>query len=567
MINWYGVFANSLWVLGAAMLLAGVSWSFYARRLHGRSWLQQLSSAEMTMTLALGMMLISMGLGLRAGSPIWQAFVWLMLSLAFALVAWISYRQRLGRPVDLGGLLHKGMPGTHGVAMGLILLGVIMGTLYAVTIRPWMQPDEPRHYEVAMHNARLGRPGTTTKDLVPAWEQELIADMEAQSFWWYGYSVIGWDPNNLPKSFTEIWEPRYSRAFFQLPLYYDLAGLLLYAWGDELTLSQTVILLRLFGVFWLALSLGGIYAIGRELFPDHPQIALGALAFAALWPSHLAANAAVNNDPMAEALVIWTTFFAIRVLRRGPSFRTLTWFFILIILTIYTKRTGFSVLAFLGAIPLWGLLQVFRSRSRRAKMIGAGVLIGGMAALPLLFYIIQATGRYWVPESLMESLRTGALWQAFLEAPLGKFVETLYRTFWGWFGWLRVPLPDWMYLLGMIFTLGFLGLVVLGYIGMFSKRLAGWQRGGLFLLMLALSLQLALTLGKDVVYGDWKSGSVPQMRYLYPVLPTLLLPGFLGLYRIVPGVKRNWILPSVVIVLLFFNLYILGFILYPFFWL
>ncbi len=567
MINWYGVFVNGLWVTGLAIILAAVSWSLYARSLAGRTWLQQLASPQMSLALALGMMLFALGLAFRPDGRVWRSLLWLMLALSFALMTWLADRRRRGLHAEARWLLRRQFTGARGMATGLILLGALMGSMYAVAIRPWMQPDEPRHYEVAMHNARLGRPGATSRDLVPAWEQELIADMEAQSFWWYGYSVIGWDPNNLPKAFTEIWEPRYSRAFFQLPLYYDLAGLLLYAWGDALTLSQSVIMLRLFGVFWLVLSLGGIYAMGRELFPQRPQIALAALAFAALWPSHLAANAAVNNDPMAEALVIWTGFYAIRLLRRGPDFKTLTWFFLLAILTIYTKRTGFSVLAFLAAIPLWGLLQVFRRRSRRAKLAGWGVLIAGIMAIPALFYLIQATGKYWIPESVIEGLRTGALLQAFQEAPLDKFLITLFRTFWGWFGWLRVPLPDALYLVGAAVVMALAGLLLLGYLAVFSKGLAGWQRAGLLLLLTALLIQLALTLGKDVVYGDWKGGSVPQMRYLYPVLPAMLLPIFLGLQRVIPAPKRYLILPVEVILLLCFNFYILGFILYPFFWL
>jgi hypothetical protein len=391
--------------------------------------------------------------------------------------------------------------------------------------------------------------------------------MEAQDFWWYGYSVTGWDPDHLPKSFDAIWEPRYSRAFFQLPLYYDIAGLLLYTWGDALTLSQSVILLRFFGIFWLALSLGGIYAIGRELFPKHPQIALGALAFAALWPAHLAANAAVNNDPMAEALVIWTTFFAVRLLRRGPSFKTLTWFFLLLILTLYTKRTGFSVLALLLAFPLWGMLQIFRNATRRARLIGVIMLVGGLLAIPALFYIIQATGRYWMPSELMANIAPDKLWALVSAAPLDKFLVSIYRTFWGWFGWLRVPLPDAIYLVGAVITAGMIALLILGYLQIFSKKLAAWQKASLFLFLLMLLIQVALTLGKDIIYGDWKGGSVPQMRYLYPVLPAILIPIFLGVQRLAPTPKRSIILPSLIIALLIFNFYILAFILYPFFWL
>ena len=567
MINWYGVFSDAFWVIGAAIVLATISWSLYAASISSKGWRAQLSSPEATLSISLGMMLIMLGFGFQPSSRLWISGLWLVLALGFASIAWGAWCERQGGSADLRALARRQFSGARGMATGLILVSVVLASMYAITIRPWMQPDEPRHYEVALHNARLGRPGAGYGDVNLDWERELIADMEAQSFWWYGYSVIGWDPENLPQSFEEIWEPRYSRAFFQLPLYYDLAGLLLYAWGDALTLSQSVILLRFFGVFWLALSLGGIYLIGRELFPDHPQVALAALAFAALWPSHLVANAAVNNDPMAEALLIWTAFLAIRLLRRGLSFKTLTWFFVLVILTVYTKRTGFSVLVFLGAIPLWGVLQAFRRESRRAKLVGWGVLIAGIVAMPALVYIVQATGKYWLSETLSQGLRSGALVRAFLQAPYGRFLRTLYRTFWGWFGWLRVPLPNAIYLLGVVITLALAGLLVLGYLGIFSKRLRGWQRMGLLLLLLALMLQLALTLGKDVVYGDWKGGSVPQMRYLYPVLPSLLLPISLGLHRIVPASKHYLIVPVITIVLAVFNFYILAFILYPFFWL
>jgi len=567
MINWYGLFTNSLWALGAAMLLAALSWSRYAASLAQRSWRTQLQAPGFTLASSLGMMLIALGLGFQRGSLLWQSGVWFALALAFAVTAWLAQQERHGKRIELQSWGRAQVSGSRGLAMGLILLGLLLASMYAVTIRPWMQPDEPRHYEVAMHDARLGKPGAAYADVNLDWEREIIADMEAQSFWWYGYSVTGWDPNNLPESFDVIWEPRYSRAFYQLPLYYDIAGLFLYTWNDSLSHSQSVLLLRFFGIFCLAFSLGGIYAIGRELFPKHPQIALGALAFAALWPAHLAANAAVNNDPMAEALLIWAAFFAIRLLRRGPNFKTLTWLFLLTILTIYTKRTGFSVLMLLLAIPLWGGLQLLRNATRRARLIGLGMLAGGLAAIPLLLYIMQTTGRYWLPTTLIESASPAKLWALVSAAPLDKFLLSLYRTFWGWFGWLRVPLPNALYWGGAVITVGLVALLIVGYLQIFTKKLAAWQRASLILLLLALLTQIGLTLGKDIVYGDWKGGSVPQMRYLYPVLPAILLPTFLGLQRVPPISKRTALLPSLIIILLVLNFYILAFILYPFFWL
>jgi hypothetical protein len=560
MINWYGIFSSALWVLGLAILLASLSWSVYQAAHSNSSWRHLMVRASYMQATATGMTLLTLGLGFLQGSTLWQSMLWFILAAGFATIAWQAHQQPSERSAQ--PWVHR-----HSTALGLILLGMMVASLYAFTIRPWMQPDEPRHYEVILHDARLGKPGTTDKDVNMAWEREIIADMETQSFWWYGYSLVGWDPNKLPDSFDTIWDPIYSRAFYQLPLYYDLAGLGLYTWGQTLSHAQAVLLLRFFGIFWLGISLGGIYALGRLLFPQRPQIALMALAFAALWPAHLAANAAVNNDPMAEALVIWATYFALRLLRDGPALKSLTWFFLFIILTIYTKRTGFSVLVLMLAIPGWGILHMARNASRRARMLGIATLAAGIIAIPLGLYLIKATGRYWLTPSQQANLSPARLWQLVLAAPLTKSSLAIYRTFWGWFGWLRVPLPSGLYWAGSIITVGMLLLLGLGYWQVLDKKRPAWQKMGLILLLLTLLTQIGLTLGKDIVYQAWKAGSVPQMRYLYPVLPAMLLPMAAGLQRIAPKAGQTRMLTIALLVLLCFNFYILAFILYPFFWL
>ncbi len=211
----------------------------------------------------------------------------------------------------------------------------------------------------------LSKPVVYYPDLVMDWEQELIQDMENQDFWWYGYSLIGWDPENLPESFEEIWGLLYSRAFFQLPIYYTLAGGLLRQWGRDFPLSQAVTGLRLFGALLFGLSLWGIYRSARALFPDWSRLALAALALAALWPSHLVASATVNNDPLAEVVVVWSIYFAIQILRYGPRPTTFLWFSALILITLFTKRSGFSVLILLLALPLWAWRYYAAKSARR----------------------------------------------------------------------------------------------------------------------------------------------------------------------------------------------------------
>ncbi len=567
MIDWFSVFNTALWVAGLAAVLATLSHARYTAAICEDKWRLVLGRPVYERALNLSLLLFSLGMSVQTATPWWQSLLWLLLAAAFAAQAWGAQRRLHGRAplqqADWQAWWNSSQP----LIAGIWLLGILLALAYALAVRPWMQPDEPRHFEVALHVARLGKPVVYDPDLVLEWEQEIIQEMENQSFWWYGYSLVGWDPNDLPDSFVEIWSPLYSRAFFQLPLYYTVAGELLHTWGREFPLTAAVMRLRLLGVLLLGLSLWGIYRTARELFPDRPQLAIYALALSALWPSHLAANAAVNNDPMVETLVIWSVYWAVRLLRRGMQTRTVLWLSALILLTLFTKRSGFSVLVLLLVLPLWAAGRLRRQRSWRHGFTLAIAAVLSSGLFVALFLVIRGTVRNWIPRWFFSAVTSGKIWQNVAEAPLGAAFDGLLRTFIGWFGWMRVPLPDVVYTLGAGVAVIALLLALIGFAQIFGRRLQGWQKQSLFLLLLLLLSQFALTLGKDIVYGLYKDGSVPQARYLYPAISAFVLPMMLGAHSLFAGRQRRWLLPALLISLLLFNLTILVFVLYPFYWL
>ncbi len=567
MINWYSLFAASLWVSGLALVLAALSYAWYKAASADRRLRSTLTSPAIELSYSLGFLLFCLGMVAQAGQAWWETLLWSVLAVAFAVQAWAANHRRRGLEADVRVGFRSWFRGDRKLVIGLILLGVLLAMLYALVIRPWMQPDEPRHFEVALHVARLGQPVVYYPDLVLDWEQEIIQDMENHDFWWYGYSLIGWDPDNLPETFEEIWGLLYSRAFFQLPIYYSLAGGLLYQWGRDFPLSQAVTGLRLFGALLFGLSLWGIFRTARALFPEWSRLGLAALALAALWPSHLAASAAVNNDPLAEVVVVWSIFFAIQILRYGPRPKLLLWFSVLILITLFTKRSGFSVLVLLLALPLWAWRHYAVKSSRRGLLGLVIAVILSLGLMAALFLVIQGTVRNWIPRSFFDLVLSGEIWQIVLQAPLADSAEALLRTFVGWFGWMRVALPEAFYLLGGAVTLVGASAAMIGFAQMFSKRLQGWQRQGLFLLLLILSVQFALTFGKDIVYGLYADGSLPQIRYVYPAISAFLLPMLLGFRRVFSGRWRQWALPVTIVILLVYNFYILAFVLFPFFWL
>lgn len=567
MFDWFGLLSNGLWIAGLALLFAVVSHAFYRSISSPLSFGDILARPHTAGLAWMGGLLFALGLAAGSlGSP-WQLILWFALALVCGIQVAISRRQQSGRSASLLAAIRLWLQSQQALVVGIIALGLLLASLYALVILPWMQPDEPRHFEVALHVARLGKPTVTSADRVGPWEQEMIGSMEELSFWWYGFSLIGWDPAKLPQSFAEIWGPAYSTSFFQPPLYYTLSGGLISFWGDDIPIAQAVLRLRLLGLALLALSLWGIYRAILELLPNRPRWAVGVLFLAALWPSHLAANAAVNNDLLAETLVVWTVYFAINLLRRGPSLSNVVWLLALTLFGVTTKRTALTS-ALLGplAFLLWALGEVWNRRLRHRGWLLAGAL--ALTAVVLVFFglVMVRAGRLGLPSTFWADLSSGVFWRNLAAFPWDQQADALLRTFVGWFGWMRVPLFEPFYWLGGLLAL----LAGLGLVRQWLRArtiIAGWQKRALILLGLAVIAQILFVVGKQVLYADWAGDSISQIRYLYPVAPALFLLFLAGLSAWIPRRWRRYTMPVGVGLLLAFNVYILGFVLYPFFWL
>lgn len=566
MIDLPGLIGNLIWVIGLAVVLAAASLALYRRSLEAGSLSAALSTPEFEFHVAVGFSLVCLGLGLAAANRWWQSWLWLGLALAFGTQAGLLHRRRSGRPFDLAASVRTWLRSERAAAGGIIVLALLFALLYALMVRPWMQADEPRHFEVIQHAARLGQLSVGMADRNPAWEQEIIADMEAQNFWWYGFTMIGWDPNNLPATFNQIWGDYFATLFLQQPLYYSIVAFFYRAWAATAPLSQAVILLRLLNVAIYGGALAGLYALMRVLWPDRPTLVLAVLALAALWPSHLATAAAVSNDTFVELLVVWMLYGLVRILRDGltPSLFFATLF--LGFLAVLSKRTGLVVV---GALPLTLLLWAWGAIRQRRNLWAIG-LVGLLAAVAgglgiLLWRTAMASGTlYRISPARWDRLLSLDLWR---EAPWFLYGDALLRSFVGWFGWFRLALP------GVFYGIGLALLVLAGtglLFGLFRRDAifrAGWQRRASLLLAAVLIGQFALALGREIIWQFWQYGALPQARYLYPAFPAIALFLVLGWRQWIPQRWRALSLPAGVTALVIANFAILYLLLYPFYWL
>lgn len=295
--------------------------------------------------------------------------------------------------------------------------------------------------------------------------------------------------------------------------------------------------LRLHLVRWLSAALQIItllatYWIGREIFPDRPEIRLGALAFVAFIPQFIFVSGSASNDNLIvplTALVIW---LLVRSLRLGLNRRRVLALGTLVGLAVATKMSGLALVPITGAV-----VALVIGRSRNWKQIPwAGALLAGPMVLVAGPVLIRNQILYGEPTALA---RMSAIWgqhdpplsyaEALREAP------NVWTSFWARFGYGQIPIPDSSYLLLLAVTaLALVGLLV----GLLRARghllpVTMWSFG-LLAAIGALYAFLVLNYVRVSLTGG-------NGRFAFPALPAYALLLFCGLCAWLPQRWHRWL--------------------------
>ncbi len=76
-IEWSSVFFNGLWLVGSAVLLAGLSWHYWQAGEHKRPFRQQFQQPSFAQTGWIGLSLVTMGLA-GTSSTTWETVLWVI---------------------------------------------------------------------------------------------------------------------------------------------------------------------------------------------------------------------------------------------------------------------------------------------------------------------------------------------------------------------------------------------------------------------------------------------------------------------------------------------------------
>ncbi len=358
--------------------------------------------------------------------------------------------------------------------VALLAAYLVVGVHFAWRTPPWQAPDEPAHYNYIAHIAT-----TVTLPVLR------MGDYDQEHL-----SVLL--ENRFPRKLTTA-TLRYES--YQPPLYYLLATPVYWLGNGELRL------LRLFNVVLGGVTIVLLYACLSLVFPGKTLIPLGAAAFSALLPMHVAMNAAVNNDGAAELILMAVMLLLLRRMRRvfygesessGARRRRLAVLGVLLGLGLVTKIYAYLLLPIVLLVVL--LLDWLRPRagadlhdSVRITPSRAGLLTGlsalGWVSVPalliglpmwvrnaLLYGPTDLLALNWHDQVVVGQVRTADWiathgWMAFAERLFGL----TFRSFWGVFGWMSTLMDERIYTALLLFT----GVIFLGLLWATVRFISG----------------------------------------------------------------------------------------------
>ena len=382
-----------------------------------------------------------------------------------------------------------------------ILLGyVLAGALYAIYTPAWQAPDEPAHFNYAR---QVAEEGCCPRIEIGDWQSEYLAQLTTARF----------APELLDRLDAIQYEDHHP------PLYYLLASIVYQLSAGDL------IALRL-----LSVALGAVVVclsrlISREVFPDQPQVALGVMALVAFTPQHLSLMAAVNNDALAEVIVALALLWLLRCLKAEsvPAWRL----GLILGLALLTKLTIYF-LALIVPLGLW--LRWRRAGRPRSELVRAIAVIALVAGVMGGLWWLRNIAVYGFPDFLGLGAHDAVVADQPRSADyiarhgltpyLAQMAGTTFKSFWGQFGWMALPLDGvfggWIYR-------GFALLVVAGLSGLLLAQNASLKTGrersqgrlpqeALLPLLATVSLVALQFIYYNIEFLQW------QGRYLFPAL-------------------------------------------------
>lgn len=422
---------------------------------------------------------------------------------------------------------------SHRGLVAVLSAFVALGTLYALLTPIFEVSDEVWHYPMVKHLAD-GR-GLPVQD--PAnpgpWRQQgsqpplYYALMAGATFWI--------DASDLPA--VRWLNPHVDNGLITADRNNNI--IIHTAREQAFPGSGTALAVRLIRLLSVLLGAGTvyfIYRIGLEIAPHRREVALAGAAVAAGTPMFVFISASVNNDNAVIFFSTLTLWLLVRVVRGAP---TPPW-----ALGLALGAAALSKTSGLGLMGLAGAALAFAAWREAGFDLRAawGRVRANLPAYALIYALALAVCGWWYVRNLW--LYGDWLgWNAFVafvgERPNPASLAQLWGervgffwAYWGLFGGVSVPLPEWVYGALAVFSgAGAVGAAVTGLLWLRAQARAEWRATLVTLAQAALLLAWLAAL----LYGLTRWSGLTQAsqgRLIFPAIAVISLTLAYGFSRV-----------------------------------
>lgn len=406
----------------------------------------------------------------------------------------------------------------------ILLIFLLKGIFLTFVIPPWDAPDELTHMSYVLWLQNLKKLPTSSWEFTFASVEKSFSESKKRLALIRQGKISQIGKIELFDRVDSALMPGLVGISSYPPLYY-LYLLPFYAFSLKFSSYFSLILLRISSVLLGLLSIWLSYKLAKKIDNRLGSAAALTTLLLCLQPQFAFISSVINSDNM----VIF--FFMLFLNKMLAIFETssvggkdLFWSAIIVTISALVKPQLVIL------IPLF-IYAIVLNRKKITNKWAFGWLI--ISVLPLIWYIRQFLVKEGATvNSIASNMQKPdvVIWRYPIDFILGKQPIGIFMSFWAYFGWIDVPLPEVAYFLFLLPVL----LAVFGWYIFVKKdigRISNWLKEDKhkFLLVSAVSY-VGIIIVYDIFFYYLTGTFSINGRYLFPVLPLFLLFLVKGLF-------------------------------------
>lgn len=391
----------------------------------------------------------------------------------------------------------------------------------------------------------------------------------------YASIVPAWQAPDEPGYFKEISVLDQGRfqSFTGHPPLYAVTSYLPYKIAPEG--NARILAVRLVSVFFAVLCVYYAYKSAKCIFPNDKSIQVLAPAIASFVPQFTFISASVNSDSMLAAVFSLLCYLSVLTIKEGLTFKRSIAIISTAAAGVLTKERIIAAFPVIILVLIYGLIVRYKDKlvaywegdiSAREAVLYISLLVAAIVLFPFLrdralTFLIEGF-------SLAQVLHFRSTLQMDHVISLGV---RLFKHFWGYFGWLDVPMAPWFYAAyEALSILAAIGLVLGSSLALIRARWSKKEKRTNNSASLAVQLLFIILSVLASAYGvftyDYLTRGGGQGRYLFMVIVPISILYAAGLGGVFPKRFRAAVVPTLVFFLGAMNLGALLYVIYPYYY-